>query len=326
MATLSARRESWPLRTAFSISRGTRTASELVVAEIRDGDCLGRGECLPYAHYGETGESVLALVESTAADIEAGMDRQALQTRLPAGAARNALDCAFWDLEAKRTGQRIWTVAGLPPPAAVTTVYTLSLDAPDAMRSAAAEHASKPILKLKLGGAQDLQRVAAVRAGAPNAKIVVDANEGWTQASFEQLTPALLELGVTMIEQPFPSGADAILADLDRPIPVCADESCHDRSSLAAMTGKYDMVNIKLDKTGGLTEALALSQEARAAGLQIMVGCMIATSLSMAPGVLIAQGAEVVDLDGPLLLANDREHGLHYDNGRLDPPSAELWG
>ena len=326
MATLAVRRESWPLRQAFSISRGTRTASEVVVAEVIDGEHTGRGECFPYAHYGETVEGVMELAQSQADAIAGGMDRAGLQSALPPGAARNAVDCALWDLDSKRAGQRAWELAGLPAPGPVTTVYTLSLDAPAAMEQAAAENAAKPILKLKLGGAEDLERVAAVRRGAPDSRIVVDANEGWTETAYRELVPALAELGVSMIEQPFPAGDDDVLASLERPIKVCADESCHDRNSLDRLKGKYDIINIKLDKTGGLTEALALKSAAEAAGFGIMVGCMISTSLAMAPGSLVAQGAEVVDLDGPLLLASDRDHGLRYENGTLYPPAAELWG
>ena len=326
MPRLEVRRESWALRQAFSISRGTRTASEVVVVEIADGELTGRGECFPYTHYGETVERVAELARTQADAIASGMDRGALARALPPGAARNALDCAMWDLESKRAGQPAWQLAGLSEPGSVTTVYTLSLDAPEAMHAAAAENASKPILKLKLGGPEDLERVAAVRDGAPESRIVVDANEGWTRESYERLVPELSGLGVVMIEQPFPAADDDVLKSLDRPITVCADESCHDRDSLPSIAGKYDMINIKLDKTGGLTEALALREAAQNEGLAIMVGCMIATSLSMAPGVLVAQGAEVVDLDGPLLLAEDRPHGLRYDNGTLYPPTSALWG
>ena len=326
MPQLEVRRESWPLRQAFSISRGTRTASEVVVAQITEGDLTGRGECFPYTHYGETGDGVRELAASQTTAIANGMDRTALSLALPPGAARNALDCALWDLEAKRANKPAWELAGLPRPEAVVTVYTLSLDAPEKMHQAAKNNADKPMLKLKLGGPHDLERVAAVREGAPEARIVVDANEGWTQDSYERLVPELIGLGVVMIEQPFPAARDGALKVLDRPITVCADESCHDRRSLAGLTEKYDMINIKLDKTGGLTEALALKQAAQAQGLRIMVGCMIATSLAMAPGILIAQGAEVVDLDGPLLLAEDRPYGLTYDNGTVYPATAALWG
>ena len=326
MRQLDVRQESWPLREAFSISRGTRTASEVVIAEIRDGELCGRGECFPYAHYGETADAVRELAASQATAIADGMGRTELTRALPPGAARNALDCALWDLEAKQADRPVWELAGLSRPEAVVTVFTLSLDTPDKMHQAAKNNADKPMLKLKLGGPEDLERVAAVRDGAPAARIVVDANEGWTRDSYERLVPQLNALGVVMIEQPFPAAQDDVLNALERPIPVCADESCHDRGSLAAVRGKYDMVNIKLDKTGGLTEALALKQAAQAQGLRIMVGCMIATSLAMAPGILVAQGAEVVDLDGPLLLAEDRPYGLTYDNGTVWPAPSALWG
>jgi L-alanine-DL-glutamate epimerase-like enolase superfamily enzyme len=267
-------------------------------------------------------ESVAAQIEALPADI----DRAALQDALPAGAARNAVDCALWDLEAKLAGTRVWDLAGLPVPGPMITCFTLSLGTPETMRAAAARNAHRPVLKIKLGTPDDMARLEAVRAGAPDARIVVDANEGWTADVYADLAPHLLRLGVAMVEQPLPSGADDMLAEIARPLPVCADESCHDRASLPALKGKYDMVNIKLDKTGGLTEAVALRDAARADGYQVMVGCMVGTSLAMAPAVLVAQGAEVVDLDGPLLLAEDREPPLRYDGAGVHPPEAALWG
>ncbi|MCP5153033.1 MAG: dipeptide epimerase [Ectothiorhodospiraceae bacterium] len=326
MPRLTARREVWPIRGAFTISRGSKTTSEVVVAEVADGAHVGRGECTPYARYGESVESVLALIEGQREAIAAGMDRAALQSALPPGAARNALDCALWDLEAKRAGKRVWELAGLPEPGPLTTAYTLSLDTPEKMRAAAAANASRPLLKLKLGGPGDLDRVEAVRAGAPEATIIVDANEGWTPEIYTRLAPELTRLGVAMIEQPLPASDDAGLATVERSVAVCADESCHDRASLAHIRGRYDVVNIKLDKTGGLTEALALRAQAEAAGLRIMVGCMIATSLSMAPATVVAAGAAFVDLDGPLLLAEDRPEGLRYDGSLVHPPQPALWG
>ncbi len=242
------------------------------------------------------------------------------------GLARNALDCALWDLEAKLAGRRVWQLAGLPEPGPEVTAYTLSLDAPEAMRAAAARNAHRPLLKIKLGGEGDLARLEAVREGAPGARIIVDANEGWTPEMYTALAPELLRLGVGLVEQPLPAGADAALSEMARPLPVCADESCHDRASLAGLPGRYDMVNIKLDKTGGLTEALALRDAARVAGLGVMVGCMVGTSLAMAPAVLVAQGAAVTDLDGPLLLARDRVPGLRYDERGVHPAAPELWG
>ena len=326
MTGLSISRETWPLRGTFRISRGARTEAEVVVAELaRDGH-RGRGECVPYSRYGETVEGVIETIESLRGALEAGLDREGLQTALPHGAARNALDCAFWDLEAKTAGRRAWELAGLPAPGPVTTAYTLSLDTAEKMGEAAAAQAGRPLLKLKLAGPEDLDRVRAVRAAAPNPKLVVDANEGWTLEQYQAYAPELKALGVAMIEQPLPAGEDAGLAEIERPVPLCADESCHDRASLAALEGRYDLVNIKLDKTGGLTEALALKAAAEAAGFGIMVGCMVGTSLAMAPGVLAAQGAAVVDLDGPLLLDRDRDPGLRFTGSEITPPSSELWG
>ena len=298
--------DAFPLKEVFAISRESRTEARVVTALAVDGDAAGRGECVPYARYGET-------IESTAAQIGAlnVENRTELQTALPPGAARNAVDCAFWDLDAKRAGQRVWKIAGLPEPKPVTTAFTLSLDAPERMRQAAARHAHRPLLKIKLGGEEDMARLEAVRAGAPDAQIIVDANEGWSPEIYSGLAPHLARLGVQMVEQP---------------LPACADESCHDRSSLPALRGKYDMINIKLDKTGGLTEALALKAEAERQGYGIMVGCMVGSSLAMAPALLLAQGAAVVDLDGPLLLAEDRDAPLTYDKEGVHPPRQELWG
>ncbi len=326
MTELDVRRESWPIRGSFAISRGSRTATEVVVVDLtRDGH-TGRGECVPYPRYGETVEGVIADIESLRVRLGAGLGREGLQTALPAGAARNAVDCAFWDLEAKRTGKRAFTLAGLSAPKPLTTAYTLSLDAPDIMGRAAAENAHRPLLKLKVTGEGDLERVRAVRANAPKSRLVVDANEAWTPELFTRFVPELAGLGVAMIEQPLPAKEDTPLASLKRAIPVCADESCHDASTIAALVGRYDMINIKLDKTGGLTEALKLRRAAEAKGFGVMVGCMIATSLSMAPAVLVAQGAAVVDLDGPLLLARDRDAGLRYDGSTVHPSDAALWG
>jgi L-alanine-DL-glutamate epimerase-like enolase superfamily enzyme len=326
MVDLAIRRESWPIRGTFTISRGSKTASEVVVVELAAQGHMGRGECLPYARYGESVDSVIAVIESVRWDLTNGLDRQALQSALPAGAARNALDCAFWDLEAKRAGKDVATLAGLSALHSLTTVYTLSLDTPAAMGRAAAAEAHRPLLKLKVTGEGDLDRVAAVHANAPKARLVVDANEGWTAEHYVAFAPELKRLGVEMIEQPLPAKADAALAGVAHPIPVCADESCHDTASLPSITGRYEMINIKLDKTGGLTEALRLRRAAEAAGLGIMVGCMIATSLAMAPAILVAQGARIVDLDGPLLLARDRDHGLRYEGSTVFPPDPALWG
>ena len=319
---LHVRAERFPLARTFSISRGSRTAADVVTVSAVVGEDTGVGECVPYARYGESIETVIETIRS----LRLPMDRSELQRNLPPGAARNAVDCALWDLEAKQAGMRVWELAGLANPGPVTTAYTLSLDDPSEMALQAARHAGRALLKVKLGGSGDLERLEAVRSGAPAARIIVDANEGWTISTYERLIPALLDLGIEMVEQPFPAGDDAILGEMERPIPVCADESCHDRTSLARLSGRYDMVNIKLDKTGGLTEAIALRDQARERGFGIMVGCMVGTSLAMAPAVLVAQGAAVTDLDGPLLLAADRETVLRYDGSEVFPPTSGLWG
>ncbi len=319
---ISVRAESFRLAEVFTIARGSRTEAQVLTVEVTRGGVTGRGECVPYARYGESLDSVAAQITGLPADIT----RASLQSALPAGAARNAVDCALWDLEAKAAGRRVWELAGLPAPGPVLTAFTLSLDTPEKMRAAAAKNAHRPLLKIKLGTPDDMVRLEAVREGAPSARIIVDANEGWTAEVYADLAPHLLRLGVQMVEQPLPAGDDAMLAEIDRPLPVCADESCHDRASLAALTGKYDMINIKLDKSGGLTEGLALRNAAQDRGFGIMVGCMVGTSLAMAPAVLVAQGAKVVDLDGPLLLAEDRDPALKYDAAGVHPPEPELWG
>ena len=310
------------LAQTFRISRGARTEAHVITVRITEDGVTGWGECVPYARYGETMDSVQEQVQSLGAT-----DRISLLDQLPAGAARNAVDCALWDLEAKKTGKRVWDLAGLSQPGPEITAYTLSLDTPEKMRTQAAEHAHRPLLKTKLGGGEeDVARIEAVRAGAPNARIIVDANEGWTPELYATLAPVLVRLGVEMVEQPLPAGADDALLEMDRVLPVCADESCHDRASLPGLAGKYDMVNIKLDKTGGLTEALALRKAADEQGFRVMVGCMVGSSLAMAPATLVAQGAAVVDLDGPLLLAEDRDTPLTFDTDGVHPPAAELWG
>ncbi|MEM1373560.1 MAG: N-acetyl-D-Glu racemase DgcA [Pseudomonadota bacterium] len=314
--------ESFRLAQVFTISRGSRTEAQVVSVEIARSGHVGHGECVPYARYGETLESVRAQIEGLAFDI----DRRGLADALPPGAARNAVDCALWDLECKAAGARAWELANLPVPGPEVTAYTLSLDAPAAMEAQARQHAARPLLKIKLGTPDDMPRLEAVRRGAPEAAIIVDANEGWSADIYSELAPHMVRLGVRMVEQPLPAGEDAMLAEIARPLPVCADESCHDRASLPDLKGKYDMVNIKLDKTGGLTEALALREAARREGYEIMVGCMVGTSLAMAPAVLLAQGAAVVDLDGPLLLAEDREVPLSYDAAGVHPSDARLWG
>jgi L-alanine-DL-glutamate epimerase-like enolase superfamily enzyme len=323
---LTITRRAWPLAQPFAISRGSRTMAEVVVAEIFDGDSRGRGECVPYPRYGESVDSVVATLEKMRGAVASGLDREALQKAMPPGAARNALDAAFWDIEAKRAYRSAADLAGIGPLHPVVTAYTLSLDTPERMGAAAAEHRHRPLLKLKITGDGDLERVQAVRCNAPQSRLIVDANEGWTARHFAELSPVLAQLGVELIEQPLPAGDDDALAELPHPIMVCADEACHTMEDLDRLVGKYDAVNIKLDKTGGLTEALALAEAAKARGFAIMVGCMIGTSLAMAPAVLVAQDASIVDLDAPLLLASDRQPGLVYDGSTLYPPRSELWG
>ena len=318
--------ERWPIAGRFTIARGSRTEAVVVVATIRDGDLAGRGECVPYARYSETVESVSAAIESVAGRVAAGLTRAELQHALPPGAARNALDCAFWDLEAKGAGVRVWDMLGEPAPQPMTTAYTISLGTPDEMADAASRAVGRPLLKIKLGQPGDSARIAAIRAAAPHAELIVDANEGWREDELAANFRACAEAGVTLIEQPLPAGDDRVLEGLERPVPLCADESVHSRSGLAALRARYDAINIKLDKTGGLTEALALADEAERLGFGIMVGCMVGTSLAMAPAVLLARRAKVVDLDGPLLLARDRDDALVYETSLLHPPTARLWG
>ncbi|TMJ05713.1 MAG: L-Ala-D/L-Glu epimerase [Alphaproteobacteria bacterium] len=324
--SLTVRTECWPIAGAFTIARGAKTESRVVLAEVDDGTRIGRGECVPYARYGETVAGVTAALEAMRAPVTGGLSREALQTAMPAGAARNALDCALWDLAAKASGKPVHALAALPPPRALVTAYTISLGTPAAMAEAAARAAGRKLLKVKLGGEGDAPRIAAVRAAAPNAELIVDANESWHADNLAENLAACAAAGVTLVEQPLPAGDDAPLAQIARPIPVCADESAHDRASLASLAGRYDAVNIKLDKTGGLTEALAMAQEAERLGFSLMVGCMVATSLAMAPAMLVAQRARVVDLDGPLLLARDRDNGLRYEDSLVYPPTSALWG
>jgi L-alanine-DL-glutamate epimerase-like enolase superfamily enzyme len=327
MATLlTVRVERWPIAGRFVISRGARSEAVVVVAELADGAARGRGECVPYPRYGETVEGVVAAIETMREPLAHGLDRGALQAALPPGAARNALDCALWDLDAKRRGRRVHALLGLAPPRPLTTAYTISLGSPEAMAEAAAKAAARPLLKIKLGGSGDPARLAAVRRAAPSSELIVDANEAWTKADLEENFAACAAAGVRLIEQPLPAGDDAALAGLARPVRVCADESVHDRASLPRLVGRYDAVNIKLDKTGGLSEALALRDDAERLGFAVMVGCMVATSLAMAPALLVAQRAEFVDLDGPLLLARDRPDGLRYEASLVHPPAFELWG
>jgi len=314
--------DSFRLAQAFTISRGSRTEARVLTVTITRASITGHGECVPYARYGESLESVTAQITG----LPDGITRAELQEALPPGAARNAVDCALWDWEAKCLGQRAWEVARIAAPRPVPITYTLSLDTPEAMRAQAAAHAHRPLLKIKLGTPDDMPRLEAVRQGAPRSRIIVDANEGWTAETYAELAPHLIRLGVAMVEQPLPAGQDGMLAEIARPLPVCADESCHDRQSLPDLMGKYDLVNIKLDKTGGLTEALALRQAALDAGYGVMIGCMVGSSLAMAPATLLTAGADYVDLDAPLLLAEDRAHPLKIDAAGIHPPCPELWG
>jgi len=323
---LSVRIERWPLAGVFAISRGSKTEAVVVVAELSDGPHRGRGESVPYARYGETPDGIVAAIEAERPVLRRGLDRGALQGAMPAGAARNALDCAYWDVNAKRAGRQVHELAGLGVPGPLTTAYTISLGSAAAMAAAAEQAAWRPLLKVKLGGDDDGTRIGAVRRAAPRAQLIVDANEGWNLDNFKANLAACADAGVTLIEQPLPEGRDEALARIKRPVPVCADESVHDRASLDALTGKYDVVNIKLDKAGGLTEALALAAEAERRGFAVMVGCMVATSLAMAPAMLVAQRARWVDLDGPLLLASDRADGLRYEGSLVYPPDPVLWG
>ncbi len=316
----------WPMRGTFRISRGARTETPTVIAEIEEDGAIGKAECVPYPRYGESSDSVLAEIESVRPAIEGGMSIAALQDAVPAGAARNALDCALWDLAAKQGGKRAWEVAGIEPPPPVLSAMTLSLDTPENMAAAARASAHLPLLKLKVTGGGDLQRVTAVRGGAPDSRLIVDANEGWRPEMLDSLLPALAGLGVELVEQPLPAESDDILLGREFAIPLCADEACHTRADLDRLHGRYPMINVKLDKSGGLSEALALVREARARGFRIMVGCMVGSSLAMAPALLLTPFAEYVDLDGPLLLARDCQPGLCYDGVTVHPPEAELWG
>ncbi|MDC0435285.1 dipeptide epimerase [bacterium] len=321
-------------RGVFTIARGSRTQADVITVRLSrsesggesSGEAVGQGECVPYARYGETMDSVSQQIMVMQPALAAGLDRLTLQELMPPGAARNALDCALWDLQAKASGKPVWELAGLEAPESVITAYTLSLDTPENMQAAAQTHAYRPLLKVKLGGDNDIARLEAVRRGAPESTLIVDANEGWSAKDYDALAPVMLALGVALVEQPLPANDDGLLAGRDRPLPVCADEACHDRASLASLTGKYDVINIKLDKTGGLTEALALRKSAMDSGFQIMVGCMVGSSLAMAPALLVAQGVDYVDLDGPLLLSQDRNTPMRYDGSLLHPASRKLWG
>jgi L-Ala-D/L-Glu epimerase len=326
MRSLVVERTSWPLRGVFAISRGARTHANVVTARIRDGEAVGRGECVPYPRYDESVDGVAAVLEGMNDAVAAGLDRAALQDLLPAGAARNALDCALWDLEAKLARRPAWALAGLPDPIPVVTAYTISLDTPAAMAAKAEEARDYPLLKLKLGGPGDIERVRAVRAAVPDMRLVVDANEAWSPADLAPFLDAMADLGVELVEQPLHAREDAVLADVPHPVPVCADESCHTSADIPRLVGRYDVVNVKLDKAGGLTEAMRVVTAAREHGLELMVGTMVGSSLLMAPAMLLAGAARWVDLDGPLWLAQDHPHALRWDGRRLHPAEPELWG
>lgn len=318
--------ESFPIAGVFRIARGAKTQAQVVTCIITEGSAGGQGECVPYARYGETIESVVEQIERLRAEIAEGIDRQALIEHMPAGAARNAVDCALWDLEAKLTGRRVEDIICHVPPRALITAQTISLGAPEEMAAQARATADRPLLKIKVGAHDDAARMRAVAAAAPNSRLIVDANEGWTEDNLQENLLAAAQYRVALVEQPLPAGKDGILRDIPHPVPVCADESLHTAEDLSAMKGLYDAVNIKLDKTGGLTAAIALRERAREMGFSVMVGCMVGTSLAMAPAVLLAQDADFVDLDGPLLLQRDRVPGLAYEDARVLPPDAELWG
>jgi len=323
---LAAKSESWPIAGSFRISRGVKTAAEVVVVEITEDGVTGRGECVPYARYEESIRSVLGQISSVRDFIADGLTRDGLLTVMPSGAARNAVDCALWDLEAKLSGKTIAEIGGIPALGPTITAYTLSLDSPENMAIAAKKHSNRPLFKLKLAGEGDLERVAAVRNAAPRTRLIVDANEAWTADMLREYCPKMADLGVELIEQPLPAGEDSVLSDIERPVPICADESAHDTATLDDVVELYDYINIKLDKTGGLTEALLLAEAAREFGLGVMVGCMLGTSLGMAPAMYLASYARFVDLDGPLLLEKDREHGIQFDGNVMHPPSRKLWG
>ena len=319
-------RRDWPYRSAFSIAYKTQTHACTVVVQLKEGSVIGRGEALGVSYHGETADSVLEQLNTVRSQLSDGLTRRELQELLPPGGARNAVDCALWDLEAKRLGSRVWELAGIPSVGVLKTDYTLGVDMPDSMGRAAAAVPQYSVLKVKLNGEGDLERVEAVRAARPNAEIIVDANQAWSEQQLVAFTPRLAELGVRLIEQPLPMGQDAALVGFDSPVPLCADESCQTTQSLAAIVGKYQYINIKLDKTGGLTEALRVVRAARGQGLKLMVGCMGGTSLSMAPAFVIGQFCDFIDLDGPLLIRGDVPFPIQYDGERMSAPPPGLWG
>jgi L-alanine-DL-glutamate epimerase-like enolase superfamily enzyme len=323
---LTVAHESWPIAGSFTISRGSKTAADVVVVTLEENGVIGRGECVPYPRYEETVPQVMEALAAARNRIEGGLSREEIAYAVATKAARNALDCALWDLEAKRTGKPVWQLAGLPEPKPVVTAYTLSLDTPEAMAKAAAAAADRPLLKLKLGREGDEERIDAIRKAAPKSRLIVDANEGWSEASLPDLLAACARAQIGLIEQPLPANADNALLSIDRSVPICADESAHGVDGIKALLGKYDAINIKLDKTGGLTGALELARAAEKHRLYVMVGCMLATSLAMAPAMLLAPYAKFVDLDGPLLLKQDRSPGINFTGSLMYPPPRALWG
>lgn len=326
ITSLHAEIESFPIAGRFTISRGSKTEARVIRVELEQDGVIGHGECVPYARYGETLEATLETILSLAPQLAAGLDRKGLQSVLPPGAARNALDCAFWDIESRHAGTDVATLAGTQPPARIETAYTISLDTAEVMAETAARHAHMPLLKLKLGAPRDAERITAIRAAVPSTRLVVDANEGWQPSELQALLRAAHDARIELVEQPLPAGNDALLAEIEHTVPICADESAHAIAGLDQLAGRYDAINVKLDKTGGLTEALAVARRAKELNLAIMVGCMVSTSLSMAPASLLAPFARWVDLDGPLLLASDRPDGLAYTDGAIDPSVSKIWG
>lgn len=318
--------ESWPIAGSFTISRGSKTAADVVVVTLTQDGVIGRGECVPYPRYEETVPEVIQALEENREIIENGLPRDQISRHIAPRAAQNALDCALWDLEAKRAGKPAWQLAGLSEPKSIITAYTLSLGTPEAMAKAAAQAADRPLLKLKLGREGDEERIDAIRKAAPKARLIVDANEGWNEAVLPRMLAACARAAIELVEQPLPASSDDALRDIDRKVVICADESAHDVEGLEKLIGKYDAINIKLDKTGGLTGALELAHAARDQDLKIMVGCMLATSLAMAPAMLLAQFADFVDLDGPLLLQRDRVPGINFAGSLMSPPPPALWG
>lgn len=326
MPEMKISREHWKKTKAFRIAREVMDGADLILVELSENGIVGRGECCPTAHYGESLESELEKLNAVSKEIEKGATRADIQSLLPAGAARNALDCAYWDLEAKASGVPAWKTAGIEEPKLIQTAYTLSLESPEEMAEVARREAYRGLLKLKLGDAGDMARVEAVRKAAPDVRIIVDANEAWDISDLRSFAPELHRLGVTLIEQPLPATADEDLRGYQSPVPLCADESCHVPDDVDRVSDRYQFVNIKLDKTGGLTAALELVRRAQAANMRLMVGCMAGTSLAMAPGLIVASYCDVVDLDAPLLQSGDRDHPLHYEGGLIHPASPELWG